>query len=486
MKKYIILALIFGGLLSSCSGYLEFPPEGEIKGSDFWNDEADAQAGVDAMYGYLRTWDISAFNYLIVSSLASDEIIKGSVVGDGSWAVAYDNYEYTSTYEHIRDFWVARYKAINLSNQVIDNVPGITMNESVKARMIAEAKFLRALHYFYLVRAFGGVPVILSLEEARTGAARSTVEETYAAIEADLLDAVDVLPSTLPQEEFGRATSWAAKALLAKVYMYEEKWTDCKAMTEDIIQNGQNYADQGPFDLYEDYYLLFRPEQEFCKESIFEILSSEVDGNGDISKSQFAETQLPRGIANWGGWGWFAPSDACAAAFDAAGDTLRKRVTILTYGDRTQDGDSILGVTEMEGNSIPRYNGKVYVPSRFTHTTGPAGCEQNVRLIRFAEILLIDAEAATHTGGDVATPLNRIRARAKLDPIGSPTIEDVWRERQLELAGEQDRFWDLVRTGRAASVLGPLGFEAGKHELFPIPEKEIELLPDLLEQNPGW
>jgi len=485
MKKYIIIALIFGGLLSSCSGYLEFPPENEQLGSDFWADATDAQAAVDAMYGYLRTWDISAFNYLIVTSLPSDEIVKGSVVGDGSWAVTYDNYEYTSTYQHIYDFWVARYKAINLSNQVIDNVPNIDMDGDVRDRMIAEAKFLRAFHYFYLVRAFGGVPVLLSLDEARAGAARSTKEETYAAIEKDLQDAIDVLPDYVPDTELGRATSWAAKGLLAKVYMYDEKWTECKALTEDIIERGVSPRNV-KLELYGDYYLLFRPEQEFCKESLFEILSSEIEGNGDISKSQFAETQLPRGVANWGGWGWFAPSDACAQAFDDAGDTLRKRVTILTYGDLTQDGDSILGVTDMEGNSIPRYNGKVYVPSKYNHTTGPAGCEQNVRILRYAEILLIDAEAATHTGGDVATPINLIRERAKLDPISSPTIEDVWRERQLEMACEQDRFFDLIRTGRAPSVLGSLGFVAGKHEVYPIPAKEIELLPELLEQNPNW
>ena len=135
---------------------------------------------------------------------------------------------------------------------------------------------------------------------------------------------------------------------------------------------------------------------------------------------------------------------------------------------------------------MPRYNGKAYVPSRIPRVTGPHGCDQNVRVLRFADILLINAEAAHHTGGDVAAPLNRVRARAGLQPISNPTLEDVREERRLELAGEQDRYWDLLRTGRAASVLSGYGFQAGKHEWYPIPQAEVDLSGGQLEQNPGW
>lgn len=476
MKGTIIILTIALGLMVSCKDYLEFPPEGEIPREEFFKNQEDAQKAVNAMYGYLRSWDISAFNYLILGSLPSDEILKGSSPGDGSWANDYVNFQHTKTQAQIKDFWSGRYNGINLSNQVLTNVPGIEMDQGVKKRMIAEARFMRGFHYFYLARAFGGVPLIEEVPAGPEGLIRTTLEETWDFIEADFRAAIPDLPETIPASEYGRATRWAAKGMLAKVLMYREDWAECKSVSDDIINNG-------PFDLYPDFYRLFRPEQEFCEESLFEIVATQVPGEGDLSNSQFAETQAVRGQF---GWGWFVPTDKLAAAFDAAGDEVRKAVTIIYRGDVTEDGDTIAGVETMEGVDVPRYNGKAYLPSRIPRVTGPYGCDQNVRILRFAEILLINAEAAFHAGGDAAVPLNRVRARADLDPIGSPGIEDIWEERRLELAGEQDRYWDLLRTGRAASVLAEYGFKQGKHEWYPIPQTEVELSGGQLEQNPGW
>jgi hypothetical protein len=476
MKKfsYIPVALLL--MITSCKDYLEFPPEGEIPQDEFFTSQEDAEMAVNAMYGYLRSWDISAFNYLILGSLPSEEILKGSSPGDGSWASDYDNFQHTKTQLQIKEFWTGRYKGINLSNQVITQIPDIEMNENLKKRMIAEATFLRAFHYFYLVRAYGGVPLIAEVPAGPEGLVRTSLEETWEFIENDLRKAIPDLPETVPTDEYGRATVWAAKGLLAKVLMYREDWSNCKQVSDDIINNG-------PFDLYPDFYQLFRPEQEFCQESVFEILCTQVSGESGLSNSQFAETQAVRGQY---GWGWFVPTDELAAAFDAAGDVVRKKVTILYKGDVTEDGDSIAGIDVMEGVDLPRYNGKVYVPSRIPRLTGPFGCDQNVRILRFAEILLINAEAAHYTGGDAATPLNRVRERAGLAPIGAPTLQQIWEERRLELAGEQDRYWDLLRTGQAATVLAEYGFQVGKHEWYPIPQSEIDLSGGQLEQNPEW
>jgi hypothetical protein len=342
--------------------------------------------------------------------------------------------------------------------------------------MIAEATYLRAFHYFYLVRAYGGVPIIKEVPAGPEGLVRASLEETWSFIESDLRAAIPNLPETVSLDEYGRATRWAAKGLLAKVLMYREDWAACKSVSDDIINNG-------PFDLYPDFYQLFRPEQEFCQESLFEIVATQVSGEGGLSNSQFAETQAVRGQF---GWGWFVPTDHLAAAFDAAGDTIRKKVTILYKGDVTPDGDVIAGIDVLEGVGFPRYNGKVYVPTRIDRITGPYGCDQNVRILRFAEILLINAEAAFHAGGDAATPLNRVRDRAGLNPIGSPSLENIWEERHLELAGEQDRYWDLLRTGRAATLLAADGFKVGKHEWYPIPQTEIDLSGGQLIQKPGW
>ena len=476
MKIYIVYILIMAGLLTACSDYLDFPPEGKVPVEEFFNTREDAVKAVNAMYGYLRSWNIAAFNYLILGSLPSDEILKGSSPGDGSWANDYVNFQFTKTQAQIKDFWTGRYEGINLANQVLTNVPEIDMDAGTKSRMLAEARFIRAFHYYNLVRAFGGVPLVKQVPAGPESLIRTTAEETWDFIENDLRDAIPDLPETVAPAEYGRATAWAAKGLLAKVLMYREDWQECKSVSDDIISNG-------PFELYPDFYLLFRPEQEFCSESLFEIVATQIAGENDLSNSQFAETQAVRGQF---GWGWFVPSDELANAFDAAGDQVRKDVTIHYYGDITPDGDTIQGVDVMEGVDIPRYNGKAYVPARIPHETGPYGCDQNVRILRYADILLINAEAALHTGGDAATPLNEVRARVGLDPVSSPAINDVWEERRLELAGEQDRYWDLLRTGRAATVLEEFGFQSGKHELYPIPQNEVDLSGGLLEQNPGW
>jgi starch-binding outer membrane protein, SusD/RagB family len=477
MKKYIILTIIILGFSFSCQDYLDFPPEGEVPVDEFFQTEDDALKAVNAMYGYLRSWNISAFSYLILGSVPSDEIQKGSSPGDGSWANDYDNFQFTKTQLQIREFWTGRYGGINLANQVLANVPNIDMSAAVQSRLIAEAKFIRAMHYYYLVRAYGGVPLIDQIPAGPERALRTTTEETWDFIETNLREAIPDLPETLNPAEYGRASAWAAKGLLAKVLMYREDWTECKAVSDDIINNGG-------FELYDDFYALFRPEQEFCSESLFEIVATQVSGEGGISNCQFAETQAVRGQF---GWGWFVPTDALADAFDAAGDVVRKKVTIIYFGDVTEDGDTIRGNDVLEGiDGLPRYNGKAYFPSNIPRDTGPYGSDQNIRILRYADILLINAEAAIHAGGDAAVSLNKVRARAGLAPITGPTIEDIWEERRLELAGEQDRYWDLLRTGQAATVLATYGFETGKNELYPIPQAEVDLSGGSLEQNPGW
>ncbi len=476
MKKYILLIATGLFLLTACENYLDFPPEGEVPGSEFFVTQEQAVKSVNAIYGYMRSWDISAFNYIILSELPSDNILKGSSPGDGAWALDFDRFQYTPTNGQINGFWSGRYKAINLCNQTITNVPGIDMNAGLKEQLLAEARFLRAFHYFYLVRAFGGVPLVKQVPVGPEGTIRTTEEETWDFIQSELEAVIPLLPATYPESDMGRATSWAAKGMLAKVHLYRQNWEDCKRITDDIIANGG-------FALHPDFYEEFRPEQELNEESLFEILATQVPGNGGVSNCQYAEVQAVRG--QWG-WGWFAPTDDLANAFDDAGDQVRKKVTILYRGDVTEDADTIKGIELMENVSIPRYNGKAYVPTRITKETGPYGSDQNIRILRFAEILLMNAEAAHYTGGDVATPLNRVRNRVDLPSIASPTLQDIYLERRLELAGEQDRFWDLVRTGQAATVLGPLGFEPGKHELYPIPQQDIDLSGGELTQNPGW
>ena len=207
MKKYILFTVILLGFSFSCQDYLDFPPEGEVPVDEFFQTEDDALKAVNAMYGYLRSWSISAFNYLILGSVPSDEIQKGSSPGDGSWANDYDNFQFTKTQLQIREFWTGRYGGINLANQVLANVPDIEMSAAVQSRMIAEAKFIRAMHYYYLVRAYGGVPLIDQIPAGPERAIRTTADETWEFIETNLRDAIPDLPETVPPAEYGRATA---------------------------------------------------------------------------------------------------------------------------------------------------------------------------------------------------------------------------------------------------------------------------------------
>jgi len=469
--------------VTACNDFLDVDPEGKQPTQEFFQTQEQAVASVNAIYAHMRSWPMVAFAYIIMQEITSDNSVKGSAVGDASFINDFDRFLFTPNQFILNDYWNGRYQGINLANQSISNIPNINMDESLKTRLIGEAKFARAMFYFDLVRAFGDVPMPTSVENVlEASATRTPRTEVYAQIVQDLNDAIAVLPENYGAADVGRATQFAARGLLAKVYLYLEQWNEVLTQTSAIISSGR-------FSLLEDFYDVFRIENENGAESIFEIQASAISGNGELSSSQHSQVQGVRG-ANGFGWGFNIPSDDLIAAFDAAGDEERKNATILFRGTTTPSGDLIEGVGagELEGVNEPRYNGKSYVPRSEQVAGVNEGAEQNIRVLRYAEVLLMDAEARVRTGdvSGAATSLNLVRERAGLDPIAAPTVEDVWNERRLELAMEGDRFFDLVRTGQAAEELGPLGFIPGKHEVFPIPQTMIDITNGALQQNPGY
>jgi starch-binding outer membrane protein, SusD/RagB family len=480
--KPALIALLTLTMLFSCSDYLDFPAEGVVPSEEFFQTPEQAEQSVVAIYAHMRSWTMVAFAYIIMQEITSDNSVKGSAVGDASFINDFDRFTFTSNQFILNDYWSGRYQGINRANQAISNIPAISMDESRKARLIGEAKFARAMFYFDLVRAFGDVPMPTSVENTQI---ESTIkrpkEEVYALILQDLQDAIAVLPEEYGAGEIGRATVWSARGLLAKVYLYRSEWDNVLAQTSAIINSGR-------FSLIENFYDVFRIENENSVESIFEIQSSGVPGISDLG-SQYSQVQGVRG-ENGFGWGFNLPSDDLIAAFDAAGDTERKEATVLMRGDVTPDGDVIEGSPpgQIEGVDIPRYNGKSYVPRAQQVSGISEGAEQNIRVMRYSEVLLMDAEAKLQKGdvAGAAMSLNIVRSRAGLDPIESPTLQDVWNERRLELAMEGDRFFDLVRTGQAATVLGPLGFVTGKNEVFPIPQNMIDITNNSVTQNPNY
>lgn len=480
MKNKTLIVALFAALLigfSGCEKYLDFEPEGSVPAENFFETPEQALMGVNSIYAHFRAWEMVSFAYIIMQEIPSDNSLKGSAVGDASFINDYDNFLFTPNQFVINDYWRGRYKGINLANQCITNIPNIAMDEGLKNRYIAEAKFLRALLYFDLVRAFGGVPTPQSLPIGNEIYTRSPEADVWALIESDLTSAASVLPASYGGSDKGRATSGAAKAMLAKVYLYNQRWGDAQRLAEEVINSGS-------YNLESDFYKVFRVEKENGPESVFEIQAQQIDGNWGISMCQHSEVQSVRG--QWG-WGFNLPTDELAAAFDAAGDVVRKKATILYKGDKTPDGDSIQGVDAVEGVDVPRYNGKAYFPSS-QQVYGPYGSGQNIRVMRYAEVLLIAAEAKIRQGdaSGAATYLNQVRQRVGLAAISSPTLDDVLRERHLELAMEGDRYFDLIRTGLASQVLGAKGFVAGKHDHYPIPQEQIDLSDGQLTQNPGY
>jgi len=461
--------------------FLDVPPQAQQPSVEFFKTQDDATKAVNSIYANLREWKQTAFAPMAVESLGSDETEKGSSESDATFLNTYDNFTVTATDGQLQDFWNGQYQSINLCNQVLDNIPAITMDETLKTRYIAEAKFVRAYNYFRLVRAFGDVVLRLHLpkDASEYNQPRTAKAQIYAAIEQDLNDAAGVLPQTYGPADIGRATKGAALALHAKVAMYQKKWADVLNFTNQVM--GMGYS------LYPNFEQEFRIAHENSTESVFEIQCQSLPGGA--ANSQYSQIQGVRGSSG-GGWGFNVPTQALADAFEA-GDP-RRDATIIFRGETTPEGD----VIPASGDN-PRYNQKSYVPFSVPFLQNE-GEDQNVRVIRYAEVLLMNAEAANETGNSAQAiaSLEIVRARARggnaailpkvttTDQGGLRTA--IWHERQVELAMEFDRYFDVVRQGRAAEVFGPKGWKAGKNEVWPVPQNEIDLSAGTLTQNPGY
>ncbi|MEM6864108.1 MAG: RagB/SusD family nutrient uptake outer membrane protein [Bacteroidota bacterium] len=466
-----LMALIVSVFFLGCDDFVEeveiVDPTAEESGEDFQPIQF-----VTGVYG--RHTDFAyAFSFLGITEIISDNADKGSAPTDtGADKDQLDGLTHTPSSVSIRAMWTQWYKAIGRASLAIEFTESFEpIDESLRTRLIGECKFLRALNYFWLVRSFGDVPLqdvdILN---------RAPVTEVYAFIEQDLMEAIEALPlkSDYAVQDLGRATQGAAQALLAKVLLYQEKWQEAADMANNVINSGE-------YDLEPDYATVWRASTENGIESIFEL-----QGRGEIIAhgiQQYSSTQGARGPDGFG-WGFNTPSEDLLNAFESEGDAIRRDATIIFAGETLFDGRQI-----NPGVENPRYNEKAYS----SLNAGQGDGDKNIRILRFAEILLIRAEALNELGqGDAALqPLNQVRTRVSLPEITSAdqnTLRQaIWKERRLELAMEHDRWYDLLRQGRAAEVMQAVGkpFETGKHELYPIPNDQLIQTPDM-EQNPGW
>ncbi len=474
-------------LLTGCSGFLEKKPLGELTTDNFFETEEQAVWAVNAIYNHLRSWEVHVFSYIGLTDIISDDSDKGSTPTDANFLLEIDNFTFDAGNVSFSTVWSGYYQGVYRANLVIQKVPPMEeIDPDLSARLLGEAQFLRAYFYFNLVRWFGDIPLItrpLNPDEYKQ--ANAPAAQVYDLIISDLEAAATSLPVRSRQlsADQGRATRGAAQALLAKVHLTLGQFEEARNLLEEVIQSGE-------YGLLDNYATIFMPEGENSEEIVFEVMTVALETGG--GSSQFNEVQGVRGTPNLG-WGFNRPSDDLVSSYEN-GDP-RREATILYVGEVLPDGSDV--VQDNPNILNERYNQKAWVPD---HPGGNGNGPGNIRLMRYADVLLMAAEAWNETGDQTKALqyLNQVRARARRNnPFILPDITEpdpallrglIWKERRVELAMEQQRWFDLLRQGRAATVMQALGknFQPGKHELFPIPQNEVDLSGGLLNQNPGY
>lgn len=442
---------------------------------------------VSAAYASMRMSEGQAQNYVGVMEVVSDDAQKGSTDSDGPTILKLDEFSYGSDSDPVNAIWLYFYDISSAANFAIESMASfdeaITSEQGLKevSECRGEAKVIRAYAYFNLVRLFGDVPVVdRSMTSVELAAMHvSSADSVYRFIYKDLDDAIAALPESFTNYK-GRYNKYTAMALKAKVALYRKDWDEAARLTDLVIASKK-------YSLMSSFRDAFNVENEYGSESLMEVGSSDLGQpeSGIMPINFYGFIQGPRGGKDpLQGWGYKVPSQALMDFFDARGDAVRKAVTVLAMGTTTPEGDEFPADKYVN----PYYNGKVYVPaSNNDRSFNAYAIDHNMRLIRYADVLLMYAEAMangaaiTPTSGYTADQaLNEVRARAGLGNT-TATLENIYEERRAELALEENRFFDLVRWGKAAEVLGPLGFTANKNEVFPIPSAQRELNPNLPE-----
>ena len=501
----LLSALVFAGCKKD---FLEVDPQGQTTEVLALTDPGAADKLVGGVYNtlYFGGFGKTTVGFLWHTSndVASDDADKGSTPGDYNTGGLgdIDNFVHTAGNGIFNNIWSGHYNAIIAANKAIDVLNQSTLEPGTKNRLLGEARFLRGLFYFNLVRYFGGVPKITTVPLPTEGNSdavntRATAAEIYAVVIEDFQFAIDNLP--LKGEagtQVGRANKGAAQAFLAKVYLYQKNWAKVLELTNAVITSNK-------YSLVTDYNLIFREKPvgnqggNNNSESIFEVQTG-VNAARNAISPLFSNSQGPRGRGGWNdlGFGFNNPTTDLVSAYEA-GDT-RRNATII-FINPTVPAPNSTGTVLWDGFRIPskdsveneRYNYKVYhsnTAESFQIAGDKDNKPKNIRLMRYAEVLLMYAEASAMAGsGDGVAKLNQVRARANLLPT-TLSQANVWKERRVELAMEADRFLDLVRQGRAGTVLRAHGkpFVDGKHELFPIPQLQRDLSGNRLTQNNGY
>jgi len=482
LKNRIIFTLVAFIAISCSDDFVNANSENE-SADNYFNSEEDYQQALIGTYDLLQ----STYLNVLIGEIASDNTLAGGEsANDVIGLQEIDLMTHTPVNQQLRDVWGWMFAGVNRANYIIQYQDKTDFEG--KNQVIAQARFLRAYYYFELVKFFGDVPLFVDkpLEYGEQfSIPRTPKAEVYDQIEADLIFAAENLPAT--QAQTGRVTSGAANALLGKAYLFQDQFAEAATALEKVIS--------GPYMLRRRLYIIFEPEGQNGKGSVFEIQYTDEEGAG-FECLQCSEGNVAvgfQGIRNYtgplfdSGFSFNIPVQDVVDAFEP-GD-IRKDVAILdivAFAAQT-------GATYGEGYKHTGYFNRKYLPRKGDLNTGDANLTNpnNYRAIRFADVLLMAAEAnykkSPANEAQARIYLNRVRERANLEPVvfsGASLLDQIYQDRRSELVGEGHRFFDLVRTGRAAANIQ--GFTVGKNEVFPIPAIEIDLAGGNWEQNKNY
>lgn len=503
--KHILVALFAGLAITSCDDFLTCLPETSVPKEGFYKTEADFEQANVGIYELLRAiygagaanygaWlmgemrsDNTTFQYNTVNRGYADREYVGLFTDDANGGAVSNKYNNT-------------YYMIQRANQVIQYIEDANISEAAYKNYKGQALFLRALGYFDLVQYFGGVPLVTVAPTTydQTMVPRNSVDEVYEQIIADATEAANLLPP-VDQQEKGYASQGSAYTLLGNIYIVRKQWAEAEAALKKVTG----------YQLLDDYAAIFDPNNKNHAESIFEIQYWDDQAAG--KQSDFAYNFLPI-LSNPGlveGFpdgttnnyaGWNIPTPEMIAAYEP--------------GDKRKDAS----IGYFTGDPVYNYVDFPYVKKYVHGATLPGYCNDDWPVYRYAEVLLLLAEAINEQGGgrtaEALGYLNQVHAhpRTGLSPLTATDQAElrelIQQERRVELAFENKRWLDLVRTGKAIEVMRAFGerlkadptkyyypenvfpaaeaFDVTEERLlFPIPDREIRLNP-LMEQNPGY
>ncbi|UMY67044.1 MULTISPECIES: RagB/SusD family nutrient uptake outer membrane protein [unclassified Flavobacterium] len=495
-------AFVAIALLAGCGkDFVDLKPEGSVFEENYYRNESECYSGLIAVYDVLRKQSGGFENMLAMMNAGSDDFYAGGGgATDGTGIQSFSNYSINEATVP-GSFWSDFYSGIARANILIAKLPEADFgdDEATRVRFTAEARALRAYYYFQLVTLFRNIPLITQpLPTAEIyNQTQADPADVYAFIESEMQAVIGDLPPTVGSSEYGRLTQGAAKAILGKVYLYQSKWSEAAAQFADVNGTPGGTSQYG-YRLLGNFSDLWVVSNKWNTEGILEISHTSQSnagwgnwGSSSDEGNSFNQMVGPRSYVRnngaapdfWGGWSFNPPTQKLV---DAMTGDPRFNATILNMDALVANGSA----SYTAGYMNTGYFLRKFMPLKSDVSTGGGNAElnfqQNTYAIRLADTYLMEAEALVNAGTNPTRAkalLTAVRTRVGLGEVDA-TLENIYKERRLELAGEGWRWFDLVRTGRAAAALGDRGFQQDKNEVFPIPQRELQNTK--LVQNPGY